>query len=137
MLYSYQGGVPTTLPFRIFLSNGASRTDPSTFTNEELTDAGFTGPYNYPEYDLKVQTVDWNGSEFVLRPYNEEEISSQWELIRQQRNQLLKDCDWSQVSDYSFNLDNSVEWIKYRQSLRDLPNLQDNPFDIHWPSIPK
>lgn len=136
MLYSYKGQTPAPLPFRIFLSDGSTRTDPITFTEEELKDAGFTGPYEYPECDSKIQTVDWNGTEFILRPYNQEEIDSQWELICHQRNQLLKESDWTQIEDYEFNLNNKEEWLQYRESLRNLPENQENPYDITWPQKP-
>jgi hypothetical protein len=135
-LYSFKGQTPAPLPFRIFLSDGSSRTVPSTFTEEELRDAGFTGPFVYPEYDSKIQTIGWNGSEFILRDYNESEICAQWELIRKKRNQLLEETDWTQVQDYEFNLDDCQCWTIYRQNLRDIPQAQSNPFDILWPEPP-
>ena len=41
MLYSYKGGEPQELPFRIVLSNGKTRTSQTPFTEEELADAGY------------------------------------------------------------------------------------------------
>ena len=54
-LYSYQGQEPQILPHRISLSDGRSRTDASSFTDEELNDAGITGPYTRPEYNQEYQ----------------------------------------------------------------------------------
>jgi hypothetical protein len=63
--------------------------------------------------------------------YTDNEISEQLEnkkyhfynFLRQQRNNLLKDCDWTQTIDIQSS--KTTEWIekwkKYRQSLRDLP----------------
>jgi hypothetical protein len=135
MLYSLNGSRPATLPFRIHL-NGTTRTDPSSFTPEELKSAGFSGPYQEPEYNSKTQILDWNGNEYFVRPYNTQELEEQWNKIRDQRNQLLKDCDWTQISDYNFDLENKEEWALYRQELRDLPETQSNPFDIEFPLTP-
>jgi hypothetical protein len=65
MLYSYQSQYPRPLPFRITLSSGQTRTDPSTFTAEEIADAGYTlAPdkpvVSYPEY------VRWNGTDWDI-----------------------------------------------------------------------
>ena len=67
----------------------------------------------------------------------EEEISyrleNQWELIRIERNQLLAECDWTQLSDVSQTIKDL--WTIYRQQLRDITN-QQNPFNIEWPVKP-
>lgn len=135
-LYSLRGSRPTKIPFRITLPNGFTRTDPSTFSEEELQAAGFTWPYTEPPYDQKTQVLDWNGTEYIIRPHNTQELDQQWKIIRQQRNQLLKDCDWTQIKDYNFNIENLSEWEIYRETLRNLPQEQSNPFDISWPELP-
>jgi len=43
------------------------------------------------------------------------------ENMRQERNQLLKDCDFRVLSDYPDT--NKEAWIIYRQELRDFPAL--------------
>jgi hypothetical protein len=60
MLYSYRTCWPQELPFRIRLSDGFTRTDPSTFTSEEIADAGFTGPYTEPAYDPDTEVLNWD-----------------------------------------------------------------------------
>jgi hypothetical protein len=59
MLYSLHGARPAPLPFRITLPNGFTRTDPSTFTEDEILIAGFTGPYVEPPYDPATEQLDW------------------------------------------------------------------------------
>ena len=44
-LYSFKGQDPKEIPNRIRLSDGTTKTDRTTFTADDLTDAGFTGPY--------------------------------------------------------------------------------------------
>ena len=51
-----------------------------------------------------------------------------YDIIRENRNSLLKDSDWVGLSDVI--LDNIEEWKTYRQALRDLPNVNpDATFD--------
>jgi len=66
MLYSFNGGHPEPLPFRITLPNGFTRTDPSTFTEDEISVAGFTGPYVEPGYDPTTQQLDWVDGALVV-----------------------------------------------------------------------
>lgn len=60
-------------------------------------------------------------------------IENQWEEVRIQRNLLLSDCDWTQLSDISNEI--KENWAEYRQSLRDI-TLQSNPYNINWPVKP-
>lgn len=62
-LYSLNGASPAPIPFRITLANGFTRTDPSTFTEDEITEAGYV-LIEQPEYDPATQALDWNGTSF-------------------------------------------------------------------------
>jgi hypothetical protein len=65
-LYSFNGSRPEPLPFRITLPNGFTRTDPSTFTEDEILAAGFTGPYTKPSYDPATEQLDWVDGAFAV-----------------------------------------------------------------------
>ena len=134
-LYSYQGQEPSVLPHRISLSDGRSRTDASSFTEEELNDAGFTGPYTRPEYNQEYQRRHWNSEtlSYVIEDKTDEEI---WEPIRRERNRLLSACDWTMAADAPESL-NYREWEMYRQRLRDLPSLYEDPKDVIFPRSPE
>lgn len=80
MLYSFQGARPEPLPFRITLPGGFTRTDPTTFTSDELQAAGFTGPYHEPPYDSATEQLDWVGGAFVVIPKQPEPVSPQVDL---------------------------------------------------------
>ena len=134
MLYSHNSAAPAPLPHRIRFADGSTRTDSTTFTPEELERAGYTGPYERPECDYKTETVDWDGSAYLVRPYSQAEIEAQWQLVRQQRDALLKSSDWTMIEDYDLGADRQA-WAAYRQELRDLPALA-NPFNITWPALP-
>jgi len=60
-------------------------------------------------------------------------IENQWEEVRVLRNQLLSECDWTQLADISS--ETKELWITYRQDLRNITN-QSNPFSIIWPTKP-
>ena len=77
-LYSLHGSRPQPLPFRITLPNGFTRTDPSTFTEEEITNAGFTGPYVEPPYDPATERLDWIDGAFVVNPSPPPPPMPQW-----------------------------------------------------------
>lgn len=134
MLYSHRQAEPAPLPHRIRFEDGSTRTDASTFTAAELERAGFTGPYQRPTYDPLIETVDWDGTQFLVRAYNFDELQAQYAKVREQRIALLKASDWTQISDYDLGADRDA-WAAYRQALRDLADAP-NPFDITWPQPP-
>lgn len=134
MLYSHRQAKPAPLPHRIRFPDGSTRTDRTTFTADELERAGYTGPYERPECDPATETVDWNGADFLVRPYSFDELQAQYAKVREQRIQLLKACDWTQIVDYDLGADRDA-WAAYRQALRDLADAP-NPFDITWPMPP-
>ena len=133
-LYSYQGQGPQPLPEKILLSDGRKRTDVSSFTDEEILDAGFTGPYEVPQYNQEYQRVLWNSEtlSFIVEDISDEELRDR---VRKERNRLLSESDWTMVSDAPGEL-NLQEWEKYRQRLRDLPSTFLNPKEVIWPESP-
>lgn len=70
-----------------------------------------------------------NASEFQIN----QRIESKWDEIREIRNELLKECDWTQLSDIPN--ETKQNWTIYRQNLRDITN-QTDPFNVVWPVKP-
>ena len=66
MLYSFRNQRPAPLPFRIRLSNGFTRTEPASFTAEEIADAGYIGPYTEPAYDAASEQLLWRDGAYVI-----------------------------------------------------------------------
>jgi hypothetical protein len=60
-------------------------------------------------------------------------LENQWFIVREIRNELLKECDWTQLNDISQTI--KELWSTYRQQLREITN-QSNPFNIEWPIKP-
>ena len=61
-------------------------------------------------------------------------------IIRNVRNGLLEESDWTQVNDCPLSDSKKQEWATYRQELRDLPSTHqsvNNIADVIFPSIPE
>ena len=59
-----------------------------------------------------------------------------WAQVRAERDRLLADCDWTQVADAPLTASVKQAWADYRQTLRDIPQTQDDPDSIVWPETP-
>lgn len=70
-------------------------------------------PYEDGAFVSLVQTIDLTAEEIQAAK------DSAMANIRGQRNQLLKDSDWTQISDCTAD---KTAWANYRQQLRDLPS---------------
>ena len=60
-------------------------------------------------------------------------LEDRWEVIRILRNELLLECDWTQLTDIP--IETKELWQTYRQELRNITS-QTNPFSIVWPVKP-
>lgn len=56
--------------------------------------------------------------------------------IRDIRNALLRDSDYTQLSDAPLTNEKKDEWVEYRQTLRDIPQTYEKIEDIIWPQKP-
>ena len=62
-----------------------------------------------------------------------------WIAVRIERNNLLSESDWTQMSDSPLSDSKKTEWATYRQSLRDLPTTNSSASsydDVIFPSKP-
>jgi hypothetical protein len=66
--------------------------------------------------------------------YKAQKDAEQAKSVRDQRNQKLKDTDWTQVADAPVD---KAAWATYRQALRDISAQAGFPWDINWPDQPK
>jgi hypothetical protein len=80
-------------------------------------------PYEY--YVFNWDTKQW---------YDPRTNDSQWVLVKNQRDALLGESDWTQLADVV--LTNKDQWTIYRQELRNI-TTQSDPFNIIWPSKPE
>jgi hypothetical protein len=74
---------------------------------------------------------------WIETPATEEQIQERTTACandaRRKRNQLLAECDWTQLSDVK--AETRVGWVSYRQALRDVPEQVGFPWTITWPNI--
>jgi hypothetical protein len=87
-------------------------------------------------YSFNTENQRWE-TKWLVRNKTEVEISQhlaeQSETIRQERNALLKNTDWTQVADAPVN---KATWATYRQALRDISAQVGFPWTIDWPVAP-
>ena len=59
-----------------------------------------------------------------------------WSSIQEARNFLLKQCDWTQLTDVVMSDENKEKWVSYRKQLRDITSNFTNPDQVIWPIPP-
>lgn len=59
--------------------------------------------------------------------------AQKWEEIKQHRNALLAQCDWTQLPDAPLTTPTKEAWRVYRQQLRDLPEMYAEPELVVYP----
>ena len=64
-----------------------------------------------------------------------QKTAAEWDLVRVNRTNLLKESDWTQGADSPLTDSKKAEWVTYRQSLRNIPT-QSDPHNITWPTKP-
>ena len=73
----------------------------------------------------------------VLADEFEDTVTEKWEQVRQKRNNLLSQSDWTVLIDSPLTDEKKQEYITYRQDLRDLPSKYNNPDDVIFPNPPE
>ena len=76
----------------------------------------------------------WNGVDATAEEISTK-IEEKWLEIRDLRDTLLSQSDWTQFQDSPIIGSTLTEWQTYRQSLRDITS-QSNPFSLSWPARP-
>jgi hypothetical protein len=100
-----------------------------------------------PQYNPSIQKLVLGDPELVngqwVQQYSivdltivelEDRNTVQAEFIRTERNNRLKDSDWTQVADAPVN---QSAWAEYRQALRDVTAQSGFPWTIEWPTQPE
>ena len=87
------------------------------------------GEYSAEEYRI-VNGSAVRKSDLEIQTQN---LDTAWILLRQHRDNLLKDSDWTQVPDAPVN---ATTWATYRQHLRNLPSNTTDPLNVSWPVKP-
>lgn len=56
--------------------------------------------------------------------------------IKNQRNTLLTESDWTQIPNNPLTVEQQAAWATYRQELRDIPEQSGYPFNVVFPVAP-
>ena len=70
----------------------------------------------------------------VKKKYDEIIAEEPLNLLRDVRNQILAQSDWTQSRDVT--LSNDADWKTYRQALRDITKTYKTLEDVKWPEKP-
>lgn len=96
--------------------------------------------YSEYTYNASTDTVEKSGQVVLPEPSQEEldAAFNQWnmDLIRETRNKLLLESDWTQGQDSPLSDEKKTEWRTYRQALRDIPDSNTNYNEVVWPDKP-
>ena len=138
--YSFKGAWPTRLPNRIKFSNGLTKTDKTTFTDQDLIDAGWIEVEDPPAATYPNK-LEWNGEtfEWSVRGPNESEIFQKRQEIQISCMTMLTETDYKVVKAMEIGEQLDSDYINYRQSLRDLYNdvMTMDPFSVTLPTPPE
>ena len=146
-LYSYKTEYPSSkISQRIRLSDGSTRTDSSTFTSDQLLDAGYVEVSNPPDFNQETHKLVWTGTEWQIVILTESEISDRnvkrWDVIRKIREDKIKHVEWRVMRNLSETrqgvtptTDNISDLDTYIQSLRDITSSTTNPLEVVWPVL--
>ena len=94
-------------------------------------------------WDDKIQTIPTEDG--VTAKIAELEAAEPFKLLREKRNKLIAETDWTQLKDISLDSIREKNWKEYRQALRDLPNGSTPKLDsngdldmssVTWPDKP-
>ena len=103
-------------------STNVALSDIATLTGESVIEGIYEAEkYKIIDGSAVEQTIDWKKS------------------LRTQRNVLLTESDWTQMSDSPLTDSKKTEWATYRQTLRDLPaqyGASNTMADVTFPSEP-
>ena len=150
MYVKVTNGVVETYPYSIgdLRKDNKNVSFPAKPSNDLLAEYGVYSVVNTPEpdYDMATQRVVWGVPVFVegqwthtwdivsLSAEEQQSIKQSKENdIRNERNRLLVESDWTQVLDAPVD---RTAWSAYRQSLRDITDQPGFPWSVTWPVSP-
>lgn len=129
-------------------SDNPNTSFPAVLTPEIINDFGYDSvlegpqptlipPYQYAQRDGVVEVNgQWFTHYIAAEPDEDGKAAmdaAQAERVREDRNQRLAACDWTQLPDAPVD---AAVWATYRQELRDISSQAGFPWDVHWPAEP-
>lgn len=99
--------------------------------------------FQYDRYEVTTtyraglaESVEENLEAWIAMAKNAEEAALS-EEIREKRNKLLEEIDWTQTIDAPISDESRKKLRVYRQQLRDITEQDGFPYEVNWPSCPE
>jgi hypothetical protein len=127
----------------------------SKYNADEPNQGSYGGPWGNADYcehravpegmdeDCLNISIDEESGEIIIEADEAAEAAkaaaaeeAAWVAMRAERDQRLKDSDFTQLSDAPLTEPKKAEWAAYRQDLRDLPEETEDPANPEWPAEP-
>ena len=89
-------------------------------------------------YEIKLVNSKWTKVYSVVDATANEitnRINAEWIVVREKRNQLLRDTDYTQLEDVSLSYADKDKYKQYRKALREITETFSNPFDVVFPIL--
>lgn len=134
MLYTKNGSYPAPLPHRIRLSDGTTRSDASTFTSEEIADAGYIPAEEMP-IASKTEQVYWTADGWLVVDISEQVEQKARVNFKERCLAELEATDYKVIKSIELGEPLDTDYVAYRQALRDAYNAA-NDLSIPLPQMP-
>jgi len=141
--YSYKGGYPKLLPDLIPTESGNYLTNDINLSEKILEDNGYIKIPDKPKTSDRFSYVTWQDGNWAIKEMSDEDkqnvLNGQWERIRLERDTFIRGVNWRYERHARLErlglqqIDNIIELDSYIQALADLPQTQNDPFNIKWP----
>lgn len=107
-------------------------------TDQAIQDNIKTNVDEWQTIELNEEIVTVNNKQFLRSAIPAAEITAEKaRKVRQIRNGLLAQSDWTQANDSPLSVEQKRKWSGYRQSLRDITDQSDFPEAIVFPPLPE
>ena len=100
---------------------------------------------NYSDLEWLDKSQTKPTEEEINAKIAELEAAEPMKLLREERNKLIAETDWTQLKDIDLDIIRERNWKNYRQALRDLPLVSNPKLDslghldmssVNWPDKP-
>ena len=100
---------------------------------------------NYSDLEWLDKSQTKPTEEEINAKIAELEAAEPMKLLREERNRLIAETDWTQLKDIDLDIIRERNWKNYRQALRDLPSKSTPKLDsngeldmtsVSWPDKP-
>ena len=100
---------------------------------------------NYSDIEWLDKTQTKPTEDEINAKIAELQAEEPFKLLREERNRLIAETDWTQLKDVDLDIIRERNWNNYRQALRDLPSKSNPKLDsmgvldmssVTWPTKP-